>query len=137
MIVLYLRPSAASAYLTVRPPSRDEMMLLKVLRILGGTVASIRKAGDDSVTSGSDRRDRTTTSVELADDDPRIWGWHHSGDGKSLRTAGVVIAVVLVLMGIGTHEGFVENLWLYVVAAILIAMSMISSAGRRRSTWRQ
>ena len=99
-------------------------------------MARIRKADHDSVGYGSDHPVHVTKAVELADDDPRIWGWHHTGNGKGLRVAGAVVAVVMVLMGIGNHDGFVENLWLYVMAAILIAMVLISAANQRKSTWR-
>jgi hypothetical protein len=100
-------------------------------------VASIRKADHDSVGYGSDQPVRVTKSVELADDDPRIWGWHHSGDGRGLRIGGVVVAIVMALMAIGNHEGFVEDLWLFVIAAIMIGFVLISAASRRKSTYRR
>lgn len=100
-------------------------------------MASIRKADHDSVGYGSDHPVQTTKSVELADDDPRIWGWHHSGNGKSLRITGVVVAVIMALMAIGNHDGFVENIWLLVIAAIMLWMVLVSAANERKSIWRK
>lgn len=100
-------------------------------------MASIRKADHDSVSYGSDHPVQVSKAVELADDDPRIWGWHHSGDGKTSRIAGVIVAVIIALMAIGNHDGFVEDLWLFVVAAILLVMVLISVSSRRKSTWRR
>lgn len=100
-------------------------------------MASIRKADHDSVGYGSDHPVHVTKSVELADDDPRIWGWHHSGDGRGLRIGGVVVAIVLALMSIGNHAGLVEDLWLFVIAAIIIAFVLISVGGRRKATYRR
>lgn len=99
-------------------------------------MASIRKADHDSVSYGSDHPVHATKAVELADDDPRIWGWHHSGNGKSLRITGVVVAIVVALMAIGNHDGFVEDLWLFVVAGILLLITLISANFARKSSWR-
>ena len=69
-----------------------------------------------------------------ADDDPELWGWHHTF-GKGIRAAGWVIAVVMVLMIFGNQQGHVEDLWLLVIAAIMIAI-LIYDMVRRRKAWR-
>ena len=75
--------------------------------------------------------------VELAADDPRIWGWHHRGDGSTSRKAGVVVALIILAMLWGNHNGHVESLWILVVVGILLTMLVISFGNRRKSTWRK
>ncbi|MFV0534039.1 MAG: DUF2631 domain-containing protein [Cumulibacter sp.] len=100
-------------------------------------MASIRKADHDSITHGSAHPASASTEVELADDDPRIWGWHHSGNGRGLRIGGFIAAIVVALMAIGNHEGKVEDLWLWIIAALMLAIVLISAANQRKSTWRK
>ncbi|WP_194291452.1 DUF2631 domain-containing protein [Cumulibacter manganitolerans] len=80
---------------------------------------------------------RTRAAVQLADDDPRIWGWHHEGNGSTSRKAGIVVALILLAMLFGNHRGKVEDLWLVAVAGILVLMLLVSIGNRRKSTWRK
>ena len=75
--------------------------------------------------------------VELADDDPRIWGWHHEGDGKTSRIAGIVVVGFILLMMLGNHNGKVEDLWLLAVAGIMLIMIVVSLGNKRKSIWRK
>lgn len=78
-----------------------------------------------------------THAPELADDDPRIWGWHSDGSGKGMRKAGIGVIVILLLMLFGNHRGKVEDIWLVAVALILLAFTLISTNARRKSAWRK
>ena len=71
---------------------------------------------------------------DAGDDDPSLWGWHHTF-GKGARAGGWIVAVILLLMCIGNHEGHVEDLWMFVVAGIMIA-ALIYDMVRRRKAWR-
>jgi uncharacterized membrane protein YdcZ (DUF606 family) len=46
---------------------------------------------------------------------------HKPGNRKLAYTGGIVSAVILLLMLFGNHHGRVEDLWLVVVAALLVA----------------
>jgi len=54
------------------------------------------------------------------------------GNRKWGRIGAIVSAVALLLMIIGNHEGVVENIWLIVIAAILIGI-VIGDAVLRRN----
>jgi hypothetical protein len=45
---------------------------------------------------------------------------HKPGYPKAARIGAIVSAVILVLMLLGNHKGWVENLWLLGVAAIIV-----------------
>lgn len=75
--------------------------------------------------------------VELADDDPRIWGWHSDGSGSSARIAGILVALSLFALTLGNHEGRVEALWMAGMGIIILIMVAISFSNRRKSTWRK
>lgn len=67
-------------------------------------------------------------------DDPEIWGWHHTF-GKGIRAGGWVVAAALLVMCIGNHQGHIEDLWLIVVAGLMIVV-LIYDMVRRRKAWR-
>ncbi len=67
-------------------------------------------------------------------DDPALWGWHHTF-AKGARIGGWIVAIVLLVMCIGNHEGHVEDLWLAVIALILVTI-LIHDMVRRRKAWR-
>lgn len=97
-----------------------------------------RTASDhELVHHGSAHPAKANAQLELADDDPRIWGWHHEGDGSTSRKAGVVVLLILLAMLFGNHIGKVEDLWLVVVAGIVLLMLLVSAGNRRKSTWRK
>ncbi|MET8907330.1 MULTISPECIES: DUF2631 domain-containing protein [Micromonospora] len=58
---------------------------------------------------------------------------HRPGHRKSGRIGAVLSAVVLVVMALcGNHEGNVENIWLFGLAALLLAI-VIGDAVLRRN----
>ncbi|MFY2789553.1 DUF2631 domain-containing protein [Rhodococcus sp. KRD162] len=59
------------------------------------------------------------------------WGW--SGESnKAMRIAAVVVAVFLLLLTIGNHEGRVEDLWLVGFAAALVGLVVRDVIVRRK-----
>ena len=96
-----------------------------------------RTADHELVHHGSAHPAKASTEVQLADDDPRIWGWHHKGTGKASRIAGIVVALVLFAMLWATHEGRVEVLGLPPLAAIWSVTLLAGPATRRKSAWRK
>ncbi|GAB3298867.1 DUF2631 domain-containing protein [Epidermidibacterium keratini] len=67
--------------------------------------------------------------------DPDFWGWNHTF-GKGARIGGFVVAIVLLLMTIGNHHGRVEDLWLALIAAIMLG-ALAYDASKRRKAWRK
>ena len=65
---------------------------------------------------------------------PEDWGWHGES-GKTARITGYVMIVFLLVMLVGNHEGRVEDLWL-VGSALLVLISLIWDARRRKNAWR-
>lgn len=63
------------------------------------------------------------------------WGWHGTFPRVS-RIGGWAIAVILLLMLIGNHRGRVEDLWLVLLAAIVVG-ALVWDAVRRRTSWRR
>lgn len=69
------------------------------------------------------------------EDDPEIWGWHHTFH-RGAQIGGWITAVILLVMTIGNHEGHVEDLWLAALA-LMIAAVLISDILKRRKAWRR
>lgn len=100
-------------------------------------MARTRTEDHGLVHRGSAHPAKTSKEMVLADDDPRIWGWHHEGDGKTSRIAGIVVLGFVLLMLWGNHDGKVEDLWLLVIAGIMLIMIVVSLGNKRKSTWRK
>jgi len=65
---------------------------------------------------------------------PEDWGWHAEA-GKTGRIAGWVLAVILLTMLVGNHEGRVEDIYLVLAAAILV-VTLLWDIRRRKNSWR-
>ena len=65
---------------------------------------------------------------------PEDWGWHGEA-GKTGRIAGWVLAVILLTMMVGNHEGRVEDLYL-IGAAATIVITLLWDMRRRKNAWR-
>lgn len=72
---------------------------------------------------------------DAGDDDPDIWGWHHTF-GKGARVAGWIVALTIIVMSIGNHEGHVEDLWMLLIGGIMIVVLALDMI-KRRKAWRQ
>jgi hypothetical protein len=65
---------------------------------------------------------------------PEDWGWHGEA-GKAGRIAGWLMAVALLTMLVGNHEGRVEDLYL-VGAALILVVTLLWDIRRRKNAWR-
>lgn len=68
-------------------------------------------------------------------DEPSVeWGWHGSFP-RGTRLAGWFSAIVLLAMNIGNHTGWVEGVYLDVIAVFIIG-GLVADIIRRRTAWR-
>lgn len=71
-----------------------------------------------------------------SDDEPSVeWGWHGHYP-KTARAAGFIVAIILVVMIHGNHEGEQEDIWLVALAVGFFALSL-GSIIRARTAWRR
>jgi hypothetical protein len=65
---------------------------------------------------------------------PEDWGWHGEA-GRTGRVFGWLLAVFLLLMMFGNHEGRVEDIYL-VLASATIVVTLLWDMRRRKNAWR-
>ena len=65
---------------------------------------------------------------------PEDWGWHGEA-GKAGRIAGWLLAVVLLTLLVGNHEGRVEDIYLVLASATLVG-TLLWDMRRRKNAWR-
>ena len=66
---------------------------------------------------------------------PSDWGWHGEW-GVAARVAGVVVALILILMITATHYNGAGLVWLIIFAALL-GVALVWDHNRRRTLWRK
>jgi hypothetical protein len=65
---------------------------------------------------------------------PEQWGWH-AEMGTLSRVSAFLVAVVLCLMVLTTHERHIEDIWLFGIAAVILG-TLVWDRRRRRNAWR-
>ena len=65
---------------------------------------------------------------------PEDWGWHGEA-GRTGRVFGWILAVVLLTLMVGNHEGRVEDIYLVLASATLI-VTLLWDIRRRKNSWR-
>ena len=69
------------------------------------------------------------------DEHPTDWGWHGEW-GRAADIAGVIVAIILILMVTATHYNHSGTVWL-----LLFAFGLLGGVGwnvnRRRNAWRK
>lgn len=71
------------------------------------------------------------TRNEVPEVPSAAWGW--SGESnRAMRIAAIVVAIFMLLMFIGNHEGRVEDLWLAGFAAVLVGLVVRDVIVRRK-----
>ena len=82
----------------------------------------------------TDLERQTTSKVYEADVPSRDWGW--SGNApNAARIAGVLFAVLLLLMNIGNHIGHIEDIYLTAIAiAILLTIALTARKAPARAS---
>jgi hypothetical protein len=66
---------------------------------------------------------------------PEDWGWH-GGWGRWARVGGWLCVALLIGLNFTTRYNRVESVWLYGVAALLVAL-LIRDWYRRKNAWRE
>ncbi|KXP05589.1 DUF2631 domain-containing protein [Tsukamurella tyrosinosolvens] len=83
----------------------------------------------------TDLERQTTSKVDEADVPSRDWGW--SGNApNAARIAGVLFAVLLLLMNIGNHQGKTEDIFLIGFAVAILGTILINWIATRRKKWK-
>ncbi len=83
----------------------------------------------------TDLERQTTSKVDEADVPSRDWGW--SGNApNAARIAGVLFAVLLLLMNIGNHQGKTEDIFLVGFAVAILGTIVIQWLVTRRRKWK-
>jgi hypothetical protein len=65
---------------------------------------------------------------------PEDWGWHGEA-GRTGRVFGWILAVVLLTLMVGNHEGRIEDIYLALASATLI-VTLLWDIRRRKNAWR-
>ena len=73
-------------------------------------------------------------STPVEHERPEDWGWHGEA-GKIGRVLGWLMAVFLLVLLVGNHEGRIEDLWL-VGASLLLIGTLLWDVRRRKNAWR-
>jgi hypothetical protein len=72
-------------------------------------------------------------STPVMHERPEDWGWHGEA-GKGGRIAGWILAVLMLTMLVGNHEGRVEDIYLVLASATLVGT--LRDMRRRKNAWR-
>ena len=65
---------------------------------------------------------------------PEEWGWHHSM-GKWGRRLTILPILMILAFLYGNHRGRIEDVWLIVIAALMVLV-LIYDRFRRKNAWR-
>ena len=72
---------------------------------------------------------------EVGDEPGLEWGWHGTFP-NALRVAGVVVAILLLVMLIGPYQSHLQDWWLVLIALGLLAL-IVRGTIKRRNAWRR
>ena len=82
------------------------------------------------------RRSARRTGVDPRDEPSAEWGWHGSFP-NALRVAGVVTAILLLVMVIGPYESRLQDFWMIPLALGILGLIVWGTVKRRRDDWRR
>jgi hypothetical protein len=74
-------------------------------------------------------------AVDPHDEPSAEWGWHGTFPNAQ-RIAGVVVAVVLLVMVIGPYESRLQDFWIVGIALGLLVL-IVRGTMKRRNDWRK
>lgn len=83
----------------------------------------------------TDLERQSTSKVDVADVPSRDWGWSGNAPAAA-RIAGVLFAVLLLLMTIGNHPGKTEDIFLVGFAVAILGTILINWLTTRRKKWK-
>jgi hypothetical protein len=81
------------------------------------------------------RRSARRTGVDPRDEPSAEWGWH-GGFPNGTLIAGVVSAIVMLLLLIGPYQTHLQDIWV-VIVALVILVGVVHQIVRRRKAWRR
>jgi lysylphosphatidylglycerol synthetase-like protein (DUF2156 family) len=81
------------------------------------------------------RRTARRAGVDPSEEPSAEWGWHGSFP-NGLRIAGVVVAIVLLLLMIGPYQSRLQDWWIVAIALGILAF-IVRGTIRRRNAWRR
>jgi hypothetical protein len=81
------------------------------------------------------RRSARRTVVDPRDEPSAEWGWH-GGFPNGVRIAGVVSAIVLLLLMIGPYQTHLQDFWIVIIALVILG-GVVFDTVRRRKAWRK
>ena len=83
----------------------------------------------------TDLERQSTSKVDVADVPSRDWGW--SGNApNAAKIAGVLFAILLLLMNIGNHQGKTEDIFLVGFAVAILGTILVQWLVTRRRKWK-
>ncbi len=81
------------------------------------------------------RRAAPRAGVDPRDEPSAEWGWHGSFPNGT-RIAGVVVAILLLVLLIGPYQVHLQDFWLIPIALGIVVM-IVYGAVKRRNDWRK
>ena len=81
------------------------------------------------------RRSAPRVGVDPRDEPSAEWGWHGSFPNAT-RIAGVVSALILLVLLIGPYQTHLQDIWV-VIVALVILVGVVHQIVRRRKAWRR
>ena len=81
------------------------------------------------------RRAGAAGGVDPADEPSAEWGWHGSFPNAT-RIAGVVVAILLLLLQIGPYQTHLQDFWMIAIA-LGILVFVVRGTIKRRNAWRK
>ena len=82
------------------------------------------------------RRTARRGGVDPADEPSAEWGWHGSFPNAT-RIAGVIVAIVLLVLLIGPYQDRLQDFWMIPIALGILALIVRGTIKRRRDDWRK
>ena len=79
------------------------------------------------------RRVARRSGVDPADEPSAEWGWHGSFPNAT-RIAGVVVAILLLLLQIGPYQTHLQDFWMIAIA-LGILVFVVRGTIKRRNAW--
>jgi hypothetical protein len=81
------------------------------------------------------RRTARRGGVDPLDEPSAEWGWHGSFP-NGMRIAGVVVAIVLLLLLLGPYQTHLQDFWMIPIALGILAL-IVRGTVKRRNAWRK
>ena len=81
------------------------------------------------------RRTARRGGVDPLDEPSAEWGWHGSFP-NGMRIAGVVVAIVLLLLLLGPYQTHLQDFWMIPIALGILVL-IVRGTVKRRNAWRK